>query len=208
MAQLEPGAWRLTVVRALTVLPAPAMPEEIHGLARTARALSENAVVQLSHGDLAALPAVAAGATVSGTGWDPRQRICAYASYEERDAGGDGGQWFQQATLEGLLSLLTRADAALLMQQNAALAQSLLPGPVPPGAKEAFLHHVSVLARIVDELIAADPPSAYRRLVDRYEQGRTDWPAAATAINATSRADAWITPLLDGLQRYGRTEGY
>ena len=66
MAQLEPGAWRLTVVRALTVLPAPAMPEEIHGLARTARALSENAVVQLSHGDLAALPAVAAGATVIG----------------------------------------------------------------------------------------------------------------------------------------------
>jgi hypothetical protein len=146
LAQLETEGWWLTVARPLGVLPVGPLAEEVHGLCRTARALSEEATVHISHGDLAGLPAVAAGATSLGTGWDPRQRVMAYSSYEARDTGGDGGQWFQQVTLEGLLSLLPRAEATVLYAQDRALAARLLPGTLPPGAGEAFTHHAEVLS--------------------------------------------------------------
>lgn len=208
LAQLEPAGWSVTVARGLTYLPVQAIPEEIHGLSRTVRALSDDGPVHVSHGDLAGLPAVAAGATTLGTGWDPRQRICAYGSYEQRDSGGDGGQWFQQSTLEGLLSLLTRADAQVLAQQNQALAARLLPGLVPPGAKEAFLHHAAVLAGVVAELRQLNPQAAHQSLDGRYDSARQDWTAVAAALHTRSRADAWITPFQDGHVLYGQTEGF
>jgi hypothetical protein len=208
LAQLEPDGWWIVVVRNFTVLPAPAMGEEVHGVCRTARALSEDGPVHISHGDLAGLPAIAAGASTVGTGWDSRQRVCGYASYEARTATGDGGQWFQQATLEGLLSLITRADANLLAQRDAALANRLLPGAVPPGPKEAFLHHVEVLTRVIGELRALAPPGAHAQLMARYAAARTDWRTAARTIGTGSRADAWITPFSDGLRSYGQTEGF
>jgi hypothetical protein len=208
LAQLEPAGWWVTVVRSLTVLPVPAIPEEVHGLCRTVRALSEDGPVHVSHGDLAGLPAIAAGAETLGTGWDPRQRLCAYGSYETRGTAGEGGQWFQQATLEGLLSLLTRSDAGVLAQQNNALATRLLPGAVPPGAKEAFLHHAEVLARIVSGLGGMAPRDAHNDLRGRYDAARQDWTTVAAALNTGSRADAWVTPLLDGHTLYGQTEGF
>jgi hypothetical protein len=138
LAQLEAGGWWLTVVRSLPVLPVDALPVEVYGLCRTARALSEDASVHISHGDLAGLPAIAAGATTLGTGWGARQRACAYASYAARDPDAEGGQWFSQATVEGLLSLLVRSEAQVLADRDADLARTLLPGVVPPGAKEAL----------------------------------------------------------------------
>lgn len=208
LAQLEPSGWWLTVARGLTVLPVPALAEEVHGLCRTARALGDDGDVHISHGDLAGLPAIAAGANTLGSGWDPRQRVSAYTSYEARTSGGDGGQWFQQATLEGLLSLLTNADARVLSQQDAALAARLIPGAVPPGPKEAFLHHIEVLDRVASGLVAATYRAAYIDLRDRYRVARHDWPDVANAIGGGSRADAWINPLLGGLELYGQTESF
>jgi hypothetical protein len=207
LAQLEPSGWWVTVVRGLVVLPVPALPEEVHGLCRTVRALSEDGPVHVSHGDLAGLPAIAAGAATLGTGWDPRQRVSAYGAYEERGTG-DGGQWFQQATLEGLLSLLTRGDANVLAQQDDSLATRLLPGTVPPGAREAFLHHADVLARVVTALAGMAPADAHAHLLGRYDSAHQDWPAVADVLNTASRGDAWITPLRDGHSRYGTTEGF
>ena len=207
LAQLEPSGWWLTVARNFNVLPAPAMAEEVHGVCRTVRALSEDSPVHISHGDLSGLPAVAAGAATLGTGWDPRQRVSCYGSYEARTPG-DGGQWFQQATLEGLLSLLPRAEASLLEQQDPSLSSRLLPGRVPPGPKEAFTHHAEVLSRVVADLRSRPYGDAYQALSDRYDAAEVDWRAAAAAIGAGARIDTWITPVKDGLQRYGRTEGF
>lgn len=208
LAQLEPDGWWVTVVRGVAILPVQAYPEEVHGLCRTVRALSEDGEVHVSHGDLAALPAIAAGATTLGTGWDPRQRISAYTSYEERGGGGEGGQWFQQATLEGLLSLLPRAEANVLAQQNNALATTLLPGTVPPGPREAFHHHADVLSRVVADLRGRTPPDAHTSLRDRYASARVQWTNVANVLHVPSRADAWVTPLLDGHTLYGKTEGF
>jgi len=207
LAQLEPSGWWMTVVRAMTILPVPAIPEEIHGLCRTVRALSEDGPVHVSHGDLAGLPAIAAGATTLGTGADPRQRVSAYTSYEER-GDGEGGGWFQQATLEGLLSLLVRGDANTLAGADNALATRLLPGVVPPGPREAFLHHTDVLARVVSGLAGLAPAAAYAHLQNLYGSARTDWVAVAAVLHQASRADAWVTPLLNGLELYGATEGF
>jgi hypothetical protein len=207
LAQLEPAGWFLTVVRNVPVLPVPAMAEEVHGLCRSVRSLSEDGPVHVSHGDLAALPAVAAGASTIGTGWDPRQRVCAYASYAQRDTTGEGGQWFVQSTVQGLLSLLGRADAQLLAAQNQALSQRLMPGQVPPGPGEAFQHHAEVLSGLVRQLQPGGQ-GAYRTLAALYQSARTDWPTVASAIGGSSQADAWTSQLLTGLRQFAATEGW
>lgn len=207
LAQLQPSGWFISVVRSLAVLPAPAMAEEVHGLCRTVRSLSEDGPVHISHGDLAGLPAVVAGATTVGSGWDPRQRVLAYSSYAARDTGGDGGQWFVQSTVRGLLSLLRRSEAQVLAAQDAALASRLLPGAVPPGASEAFLHHVSVLSDVIAGLRPAGR-TAFETLRDLYEIARREWVAVSAIIGGNSRADAWIRELRGGLELYGATEGW
>lgn len=208
LAQIDAAGWSLTVVRQFTVLPVPAMAEEVHGLCRTARSLSDYADVHVSHGDLTALPAIAAGAKTLGTGWDPRQRVAAYASYETRATGSDGGGWFQQVTLEGILSLLTHGEATVLEQQNAALAARILPGLVPPGPKEAFFHHVEVLDRVIAGLQIGDHRAAYNNLSTLYGAGTADWPAVAADANIASRANAWLSGVSAGLGLYGQTEGF
>ncbi|MEJ7893348.1 MAG: hypothetical protein WKF94_11980 [Solirubrobacteraceae bacterium] len=207
LAQLEPGGWFISVVRSLSVLPVPAMAEEVHGLCRTVRSLSEDGPVHVSHGDLAGLPAVVAGAATLGTGWDPRQRAMAYANYAARDTGGDGGQWFVQTTVRGLLSLLKRSEAQVLAAQNGALAARLLPGAVPPGASGAFLHHAQVLAELVSSI---NPPgqTAYRTLHALYNAARADWATVSAIIGGGSRADAWLRELQAGLDLYAITEGW
>lgn len=207
LAQLEPAGWFVTVVRNVPVLPVPAMAEEIHGVCRTVRSLSEDGPVHVSHGDLAALPAVVAGASTVGTGWDPRQRVSAYASYAERDTAGDGGQWFVQSTVQGLLSLLGRADAQLLAAQNATLSQRLMPGQVPPGPGEAFQHHAKVLSDLVGQLKPGGQ-AAYQALDALYQSAQGHWPAVAAAIGRQSQADAWTSQLRVGLQRFAATEGW
>ncbi len=207
IAQLEPAGWFVTVVRNVAVLPVPVTAEEVHGLCRTVRSLSEDGPVHVSHGDLAALPAVVAGATTIGTGWDPRQRVCAYASYAQRVSGGDGGQWFVQSTVRGLLSLLGRAEAQLLAAQDPSLSTRLMPGQVPPGPAEAFQHHAQALADVIRQLQPGGE-AAYQTLALLYQNARADWPAVATAVSGASRADAWTSELLAGLRRFAATEGW
>ncbi|MEJ7787470.1 MAG: hypothetical protein WKF96_21915 [Solirubrobacteraceae bacterium] len=207
LAQLEPAGWWLTVARPLAILPASAVPSEIHGLCRTARALSEDAPVHISHGDLAGLPAISAGAATLGTGWDPRQRVSAYASYAARDPDAEGGSWFGQVTLEGVLSLLVGSEIRVLADRAPALAAAMLPGTVPPGPKEAWEHHARLLHQLVQELDVT-AAGAYDRLRDRYLAARAQWPSVASAVGVANGVDAWVTPLLDGLEAFGRTEGF
>ena len=208
LAQLEPdGGWWLTVVRSLPILPVPAIAAEVSGICRTARALSDDGAVHISHGDLAGLPAIAAGATTLGTGWDARQRVSAYASYAARDPDAEGGQWFSQATHAGLLSLLVRNDARVLADRDPALSAALLPGSVPPGSTEAWRHHATVLSEIVADL-GTPPQTAYGRLRNRYQIAASNWAKVAACLGTASGTSTWITPLLDGLEAFGLVEGW
>jgi hypothetical protein len=209
LSQVAPAGWFVVVTRTLTVLPAPVAREEVHGLCRTVRSLSDDGPVHVSHGDLAALPAVVAGATSVGTGWDSRQRMCAYASYVARDEDDDraGGGWLTQVTLEGLLSLLGHSDADLLQNQDAQLSQRLVPGSTPPAAAECWKHHAEVLARVINTLQPGNKDS-YERLLTAYENAKNEWAAVANAIGVTNRANDWLREAQEGLQLYGQTEGW
>ena len=185
-----------------------AAPEEVHGLCRTTRALSEITPVHISHGDLAGLPAVAAGASTVGTGWDQRQRVCAYGHYGARDPDAGGGGWFQRPTLRGLLGLITVNDGIVLNSRNPQLVSSL--GGLPaPGAREAFDHHVATLSTIVDAIAAETAwEQKYRILAALYVAARAEWPRVRQEVATSHDSRHWIDGLAAGLDAYARTEGW
>ncbi len=206
LAQLEPKGWFLTVARPLSSIPVEAHQEEVHGLCRTARALSEYSLVNVSHGDLAGLPAVAAGAFSLGTGWDQRQRVCAFSSYSARGEGGGG--WYQRPTFPGLLGSLKRPEAEVLERVDAGRAGRLGPVP-PPGPQEAFRHHLGALNQLVGRVAAgSDYEGRYRALADLYATATGEWPDVCRVTSCDLNESDWITDLSNGLEAYARGEGW
>lgn len=206
LAQLQPQGWFLTVVRPLYVLPVSADPSEVHGLCRTARALSEYSRIHVSHGDLAALPAVAAGAASVGSGWDQRQRVCAMASFAARDDNEGGGGWFERPTLQGLAGFVKRPEAQLLQQRDAALLARLGVVP-PPGPEEAFRAHLSALDTLLSA-ITGDYATRYMALDAIYTSAATDWPVVQRLTSCEQDASDWIEDPAAGLKLYGIDEGW
>lgn len=208
LATLQPNGWFLTVVRTATSLPVPAAAEEVHGLCRTTRALSDDAPVHISHGDIAALPAAAAGAATVGSGWDQRQRVCSYGDYDARDPNASGGGWYARPTLQNLLGSVLPNEAIVLSARDAALVARL--GGLPaPGPRETFDHHLTVLNAVIAGLQAIhDPEQRFRRLVELYDAARADWPAVQRHTGSTAAGKEWIDGVATGLALYGATEGW
>jgi hypothetical protein len=208
MAQLQPAGWFLTVVRTATTLPVEVAIEEVHGLCRAARALSEYAPVHVAHGDLAGLPAIAAGASSVGTGWDQRQRMCSYTDYAPRLPSTGGGSWYERPTLQALLGSLTVNEAQVLMDRDPSLAGRL--GGLPaPGAEEAFQHQVRVLSTVIGDIDGTpDHHARYIRLLDLYNSAAHEWLGVQHITACKYGADAWVDGLRSGLLLYGATEGW
>lgn len=210
LAQLEPAGWIVTVVRPQITIPAQSSATEIFGLCRTVRALSEDRPVYVSHGDLAGLPAIAAGAARLGSGWDQQQRSCGYANYVPRDSDeGGAGSWYKRPTFRGLLGSLKEAEAAVLAQRDPQLSARVGPPPPPGQVKEAFLAHVEDLhALTVATCSAGDYSQRYRFAKGLYEAARTEWPAVVAHTSSPLGTSEWIDPLYEGLVRYGQSEGW
>jgi len=211
LAILQPSGWFLTFVQPDHELPPAVVADEVYGLARTVRALSEYAPVHISHGDFAALPAIAAGATTVGTGWDKRQRVVAYSDYGPRPAPVPGqiGAWFERPTVLGLLGSLENRDGVLLGRQEPALAAALGGLPSAPGAKSAYLHHVAQLDLAVTRVQGAGgPESRFRELDAMYTQASTNWAAVRASTGIRDQSGAWVAPFQQGLRMYARDEGW
>lgn len=208
LLSLKPGGWNLSVVRPDTGVPVATSPEEVHGVCRTARALSDHATVHMSHGDLAGLPAVAAGAATLGTGWDQRQRVCATADYAARAQKAGGGGWFLRPTLRTLLGCVSDNEAIVLTSRDPGLATRL--GGIPPsGPREVFDHHVHLLAEVIRDIASrASYEDRYRRLVELYEDASRGWVSVDRAASPSTSAKQWVDPHLAGLMLYGATEGW
>ena len=208
LASLQPAGWFLNVVRTSTATPVATISEEIHGLCRTSRALSEIGPVHISHGDLAALPAIAAGATSVGSGWDQRQRMCSYDDYDAREPAGPGGSWFKRPTLRVLLGVIPERDAIVLESRDSALVTRLggLPAPTP---REVFDHHIRVLSDVIREVQSMpDHQQRFQRLLTLYGEASVEWPIVQRHTGNRVGAHDWIDGVMGGLELYGRTEGW
>lgn len=208
--QLEPAGWLLSVARGDNAMPPAATPEEIFGLMRTTYALSQDRPVRIAFGDVAALPAVAAGAEAVGTGWDMRQRLCAYQDFEERpaDAGGGGGAWYQRPTLRGLLGGLSNGEYDILVSERSTLARRLTPGVIGPQAEQAFAHHATVLTAVIEELSAHSGRDRVAMLRDAYVAAITEWPEVQRVTGTRLGAARWNSPFLQGLELFMTSEGW
>lgn len=208
LAPLEPSGWFVAIARPLSTIPVAATSDETFGLCRTVRALADDAPVHVSHGDVAALPAVAVGAATVGTGWDKRQRVLSFVDYEPRVTGSTGGGWYERATVRGLIGSLSTSEANVLQSRDSVLAARL--GGLPaPGPKEAYIHHIGCLAALVND-IAGQPTfeDRYRRLNNLYAGARTEWSTVQRLATSDTSAADWIDPLASGLLAYGAEEGW
>jgi hypothetical protein len=206
--QTEPDGWFVTVTRAQGVVPVPVNAEEISGMMRTVYALSQNAPVTVGHGDLAGLPAIAAGASLLGTGWDIRQRVCAYTDYAARVSSDSGGQWYQRPTLEVLLGGMTYNEYQVLRNQNRLLAERLTQGQFRTGPENAFRHHASVLATVVDELNALSGEARVQALRARYDAAYAEWPQVQRLSGCSTSRDHWIKGMVHGMDQFMASEGW
>ncbi|MBG6184697.1 hypothetical protein IWX65_002675 [Arthrobacter sp. CAN_A214] len=210
LAALAPKGWFISFVQPDNELPPKLTADEVYGICRTVRALSEYAPVHVSHGDFAALPAVAAGATTVGTGWDKRQRVVSFTDYVERAESTGQASWYERPTLLGLLGTLDKkGHGALLEQQDAALAARLGGLPPVPGPKESFRHHVVQLDTAVRRIQGAGSHrQRYDELDRMYVEAATNWAAVRVATGLHDRTSTWVTAYQQGLRMYARSEGW
>lgn len=206
--QLEPKGWLLTVSRGDNLMPPAVTQEEVFGLMRTTFALSQDRPVRIAFGDLAALPAIAAGAEAVGTGWDLRQRICAYQDFEQRVSDKDGGQWYMRPTLEGLLGGLSQREYKTLVSEEPALAERLAPGTIGPKAEQAFKQHAGVLTNITDSLSRLTGRQRVEALREMYMAAIEEWPTVQKTTGTNLASGKWVTPFLAGLELFMKSEGW
>lgn len=207
--QLEPRGWLLVVARADNAMPPSATREEVFGLMRTTFALSQDRPVRVAFGDLAGLPAIAAGAESVGTGWDIRQRICAYQDFEQRAADkSTGGQWYQRPTLQGLLGSLSGGEYEVLVSERSNLASRLTPDSIGPKPEQAFEHHTRVLTKIIEGMGTLSGRARVENLRTLYSNALVEWPEVQRITGAKIGPSRWITPFLEGVDLFAASEGW
>lgn len=206
--QLEPTGWLLVVTREESSMPPAATAEEIYGLMRTTFALSQDRPVRIAFGDLAALPAVAAGADAVCTGWDIRQRICAYQDFKKKDGDKSGGTWYQRPTLIGLMGGLSKREYSTLMSEDESLTKRLSPGTIGPQPEQAFKHHAETLGTIVAQLTALSGRARIDALRERYTKAVPEWHGVKQITGSRLGAEHWIHPFLEGLELFASAEGW
>lgn len=206
--QLIPAGWLLVASRSDTSMPPAITAEEVFGMMRTTYALSQARPVRIAFGDVAALPAIAAGGGGLGTGWDMRQRICAYQDFEERPADQAGGAWYQRPTLRGLLGGLSNSEYDVLKSERSSLATQLTPGDIAPQPEAAFRHHAKVLTNEITDLMALSGRARVERLRDRYAEAAKRWPEVQRVTGARLGPKQWITPFAEGVDLFITDEGW
>jgi len=207
LAGLRPGGCLLTLARgSLRLSPLVDAPDEVQGICRSVHSLSLRSLVHVQHADLCGLPAIAAGATSLGTGWDLRQRIWAAEAFRRQST---GGQAARRVTHRGLLAIYRRQEAELLRAADAALSSRLIPGGLPATMKNEWEHHLAVLGEVVERIQSApNRRQKVARLMSEYDAATQNFDQAATATPAfRGGAVAWIEARAEGLRRYAVDEG-
>lgn len=207
IAQLRPARVYLSVMRVDLGYPPQALAAEIEGVCRSVHSLSRRSEVVVQFADLLGLPALAAGASAIGTGWDLRQRILAPDAFRltttiRRTA--------NRITYGGLLGVLKRVEAERLVRADRALSVRLVPGVLPGNGNPLWEHHLEVVAAEIAAVTGpADRQAASAALSTRYAAVRADF-ARVEGLARPLEAGAadWLAALALGLTNYMTGEGW
>jgi hypothetical protein len=153
------------------------------------------------------LPAVAAGASGIGTGWDLRQRALGGDAYKKSTEIRRRGS---RITHRGLLAVLKRREAEALGVRDRDLSSRLIPGALPVGQTAEWRHHIDCLNQLVDmltsEAVGRPRVEALRSL---YRSAMVDFGTVESLLRRVeSGAALWLRPVSDGLDRYATNEDW
>lgn len=213
LAALRSPRWVLTVNN-LTVedsIPDLADSSAFAGLCRTVDSLSRRSEVVVTHADYSALPAIAAGASVVGTGWTRAMRFYDPESYKvtppviRRSA---------SYVTQGGLGAVLRRDAADTITRTIGTseAQRIRGGQTPSDDAAERLHHFRQINGIVSRIVShgTNRRDRVQELREFYEQASLDFNNINRLISGTVTADSrlrWVSQPLQALKAYAEPEG-
>lgn len=205
IAVLQPKEVFLTTSYDIEAYPAPITATAVEGLCRSVHSLGLRSRVTVAHGDLAALPAVAAGAAHVGSGWDLGQRRF---SAESTVVSTEMARSSIRVTHQRLLAVLKAKEAEELAKANAQLSRQLVPGALPPDSNTAWKGHLKALVELASTL--ASVPDRARRvstLQGFYIQAAVAFGQVTKHTRLAAGANDWLTPVSKGLSDYATAEG-
>ena len=213
LAALRAPTWVLTVVNDIVPDNAPDMDDvdAFAGLCRTVHSLSERSRVIVSYADYGGLPAVAAGASAVGTGWDRGMRFLDPLSFQLTS---DGIRIpASYVTQGGLLAVLRRDVADAIERLDTPLAARLRGGRMPQNDAEERIHHLAQLGSVVSQIDGhgADRQNRVATLRSMYESALDDFNDLLHRlprgfVNEGLRA-RWLESPFEALRRYAEAEG-
>jgi hypothetical protein len=213
LTSLRAPCWALTVVNELVDDNVPDLgdTDAFTGLLRTVHSLSERSRVILCHADYAGLPAVAAGASDLGCGWDRGMRYFDPRSFQLTS---DGIRIPASYVTQGQLGAVLRRDTAdAIARLGEPLATTLRGGamPVDDGAERS--HHLRQLHNVVDTIDSNghDRAARVRALREFYEQAQRDYTSLLSRLPRSILNDRlrerWLDEPLAVLKHYAVEEG-
>lgn len=207
IAQLRPAGVFFSVIRPDLDYPPQAMPAEITGLCRSVDSLSRRCDVIVQCSDLFGLPALAAGASAIGSGWDLRQRMLAPVAFQH---GTTTRRTSHRVTHAGLYGVLKRPEAELLLRNDRALSVRLVPGAVPGNGNPLWERHLGVLALEASSIQALpDRRAKATWLLGRYTSALADFARVDVLARPLAAGSArWLSAVKTGLEGYMAGEGW
>ncbi|MCA9624620.1 MAG: hypothetical protein KC731_36605 [Myxococcales bacterium] len=206
VAQLRPSEVFVSILQSQDEYPARLRPACIFGVCRSAHALALRSKVTLCHGDFAGLPAVAAGVSTLGTGWDLGQRrLTSSLSVKVRSERRNS----QRCTYQGLLASLKGSEVQRLEVRSPSLSHQLVPGAVPADMVELWKHHIATLHRIHGIIMSGGNRAVQvATLRSLYAMATTNF-GSVKGVARPLEADElrWIGPFSAGLEAYAASEG-
>lgn len=214
LASLRAPTWLITVVNDSVADNVPDLTDTdaFVGLLRTVHSLSQRSRVVICHADFAGIPAVAAGASAVGAGWDRGMRFFDPKTFQVKAPGiAIPASYVTQGGLGAVLRRDT-GDAFTRLLGDAA-AGALRGGPMPVDDAGERTHHLRQLSDLVHRVDAHGLNRAQR--VDAL---RTFYTQAATEFNAlllrvprgTLQEESrrrWVDYPHAALEAYARAEG-
>jgi len=214
LASLRAPAWVLTVVNDVVTDNVPDLvdTDAFAGLLRSIHSLSQRSRVIVCHADLAGLPAVAAGASDIGGGWDRGMRFFDPESFRLSSPGIRIPASY--VTQGGLGSVLRRdtgdAITRALGEPSAVLLRG---GPMPVNDTAERTHHLRQLTDLITQIDAhgTDRPGRVTELRAIYEDATTAFTNLSSRLPRPTLPDSlrtrWIDQPYTCLEAYAVAEG-